>query len=197
VHFRKIHRKALLAKRHLAVIASEEIVDVVPPHDLPMLRLDALDLSSEPIQIPLYRVLDEQVGVTLAVPARRGKASVIADPSAVVVVREQVVGQAGHAASRKDLGLEESSRPTVPVAEWMNPRQVIGEAKATTRMRTVADLNRLESIRADLEKRGESMSRSLRYLLFGLMGFDRGLRHLTATRDDVELVDLDRLYEGT
>ena len=75
--------------------------------------------------------------------------------------------------------------------------QVIGEAKATTRMRTVADLNRLESIRVDLEKRGESTSRSLRYLLFGLMGFDRGLRHLAATRDDVELVDLDRLYEGT
>ena len=100
LHFRKIHRKTALAKRDLAVVASEKVVDVVPPHDFPMLRLDAPDLCSEPICVLLYRVLDKHVRVALIVSTRCGEALVIAHPSSVVVVREQVVRLAGHAASR-------------------------------------------------------------------------------------------------
>lgn len=75
--------------------------------------------------------------------------------------------------------------------------QVIGEAKGTAEVRTVADLRRLEDIRVELERRDVSISRSLRYLLFGLMGFDQRLRDVAAGRNDVELVDPNRLYEGT
>lgn len=75
--------------------------------------------------------------------------------------------------------------------------QVFGEAKGTTERRTVADLTRLESLRAELEGRSVHFSRSCRYLIFSLSGFTEGLSSVAQERADVELVDLHRIYHGT
>lgn len=74
--------------------------------------------------------------------------------------------------------------------------QVIGEAKGTNDVRTVSDLVRLEEIRRQLEARGIRFAASMRFLVFSLSGFTRGLIELAHSRSDVELVDLDRLYRG-
>lgn len=72
----------------------------------------------------------------------------------------------------------------------------IGEAKHTNRMRTIADLNRLEGIRTLLRDRDQA-SRATRLLVFSASGFDRNLRSAAEDREDVELIDLDRMYKGS
>lgn len=72
----------------------------------------------------------------------------------------------------------------------------IGEAKHTTQVRTIADLTRLEGIRALLVDRGKAPP-TAKLLLFSATGFDRNLLASAEARDDVELVDLDRMYRGT
>ncbi len=72
---------------------------------------------------------------------------------------------------------------------------VIGEAKHTNRARTVADLERLERIRALLISRGDATP-STRLLLFSASGFDRNLTAAAEERHDLELIDLDRMYNG-
>ncbi|HUP69605.1 MAG TPA: hypothetical protein VM142_07280 [Acidimicrobiales bacterium] len=72
----------------------------------------------------------------------------------------------------------------------------IGEAKHTNRMRTIADLNRLDGIRTLLMNRGQA-SRATKLLVFSASGFDRNLLNASYDRDDVELIDLDRMYRGT
>lgn len=71
----------------------------------------------------------------------------------------------------------------------------IGEAKHTARARTIADLDRLEQIRTLLTNRGQATS-TTRLLLFSASGFDRNLTAVAERRDDLELIDLERLYEG-
>jgi AAA+ ATPase superfamily predicted ATPase len=71
----------------------------------------------------------------------------------------------------------------------------IGEAKHTGRARTVADLDRLERIRTLLVARGAAPT-ATKLLLFSANGFDRNLTQAAASREDVELIDLDRLYNG-
>ncbi len=71
---------------------------------------------------------------------------------------------------------------------------VIGEAKASERPRTLADLARLDRLRLHLTTRADVGGTKL--LLFGRSGFDPDLVQLAARRPDVELVDLRRLYEG-
>ena len=73
--------------------------------------------------------------------------------------------------------------------------RAIGEAKATTRPRSVTDLDRLERIRMLLGERGHDAT-AARLLLFSRTGFTAGLLDAVRTRDDVELVDLARLYAG-
>lgn len=73
--------------------------------------------------------------------------------------------------------------------------RAIGEAKATNRPRTVGDLDRLERIRVLLGQRGHD-SAATRLLLFSRTGFTAGLLDTARTRDDVELIDLGRLYDG-
>ncbi|MHB8463860.1 MAG: AAA family ATPase [Acidimicrobiales bacterium] len=71
----------------------------------------------------------------------------------------------------------------------------IGEAKHTSRVRTVADLDRLAHIRAMLVSRGAAPA-TTKLLLFSANGFDHNLSETSAGRDDVELIDLERMYRG-
>ena len=70
----------------------------------------------------------------------------------------------------------------------------IGEAKAGDRPRTSADLARLVRLRALLATRADVGGSRL--LLFGRSGFEGELVATASSRPDVELVDLERLYEG-
>ena len=71
----------------------------------------------------------------------------------------------------------------------------LGEAKHTMAQRTVADLDRLDHVRA-LVARQRPAAIDARLLLFSASGFDRNLQRAAAERGDVELIDLDRLYLG-
>lgn len=73
--------------------------------------------------------------------------------------------------------------------------QAIGEAKAT-RLDTT-DLVRLDRIAGLLQARKRMVpSPTLKQLLFSIRGFSPDLREAVRRRPEVELVDLDRLYEG-
>lgn len=75
--------------------------------------------------------------------------------------------------------------------------QVLGEAKGTTRPCTTADLSRLEHIQDLLQERGSvTVTKRAKKLIFSMNGFDRLLIEAARSRQDVELVDLDRLYFG-
>lgn len=74
--------------------------------------------------------------------------------------------------------------------------RAIGEVKATNRPRGRGDVARLESIRELLAERGHDVAGS-RLLLFSRTGFDPALIAAADTRDDLELVDLERLYLGS
>lgn len=84
---------------------------------------------------------------------------------------------------------------TVRVPNGASEVVAIGEAKHTNRPRTLADLERLESIRRLLSDRGSAPA-STKLLLFSANGFDRKATDAATERDDVELIDLDRMYLG-
>lgn len=71
----------------------------------------------------------------------------------------------------------------------------IGEAKASERERTTSDLDRLVKLRGELGSRADVAG--TRILLFGRSGFNDELRREAEGRQDVELIDLARMYEGT
>ena len=71
----------------------------------------------------------------------------------------------------------------------------LGEAKHTTAKRTVSGLERLEHIRTIVAAQRPSAS-SARLLLFSANGFDRNTTAGARGRQDVELIDLRRLYVG-
>jgi hypothetical protein len=71
----------------------------------------------------------------------------------------------------------------------------IGEAKHTNRPLRIADLGRLERIRTLLTERAQAPA-ATKLLLFSASGFDRNLTAAAGERDDVELIDLDRMYHG-
>ena len=73
--------------------------------------------------------------------------------------------------------------------------RAIGEAKASDRVRTLADLDRLDRVRGLLVARGVRAT-AAKLLLFGRSGFDGNLKRAAAARHDVELVDLHRLWSG-
>lgn len=70
----------------------------------------------------------------------------------------------------------------------------IGEAKGGDAERTLDDLRRLDRLRALLAARA-NVSRT-KLLLFGRSGFAPDVVEAAHMRSDVELVDLERLYEG-
>ncbi|GGK58572.1 ATPase AAA [Planomonospora parontospora subsp. parontospora] len=74
--------------------------------------------------------------------------------------------------------------------------RLLGEAKATLARRGLPDLERLDGIRGLLEREGYDTSETV-IALFSTTGFTSDLEQTAATRPDLELVDLDRLYQGT
>ncbi|NKY53682.1 ATP-binding protein [Nocardia vermiculata] len=70
---------------------------------------------------------------------------------------------------------------------------LVGEAKATLARRGIPDLDRLDHITALLANTGHSASETVR-ALFSRSGFTADLERLAASRPDVELIDLNRLY---
>lgn len=75
------------------------------------------------------------------------------------------------------------------------PILVLGEAKSTTKQRTLSDLHRLEHIRQLLENGGRDAGRA-HLALFSRTGFDENLARAAANREDVQLVTLEDLYDG-
>lgn len=71
----------------------------------------------------------------------------------------------------------------------------LGEAKHTNSKRAPADLARLEHIRNLVAAKHPSAA-SARLLLFSASGFDHNLTQQAAKRNDVELINLERLYAG-
>lgn len=71
----------------------------------------------------------------------------------------------------------------------------IGEAKHSAAQRTTSDLTRLEHIR-ELVGTKDQTAVSARLLLFSANGFERNLVDNAKGRDDVELIDLERIYTG-
>jgi AAA+ ATPase superfamily predicted ATPase len=74
--------------------------------------------------------------------------------------------------------------------------RAIGEAKATNRLVGVGELARLDGIAALLAARGHDVT-GMRRMLYSRSGFASELSATAASRSDVELVDLDRLYSGS
>lgn len=111
------------------------------------------------------------------------------------------VGIVGQAVLNDPAGRSTHELDVIALAdgEQLHARQAviraIGEAKATNRPRSVGDLDRLERIRALLGQRGHDATQT-RLLLFSRTGFTAELLDTARTRDDVELVDLTRLYSG-
>lgn len=73
------------------------------------------------------------------------------------------------------------------------PIAVLGEAKCTNRLRSCADLTRLEHVRELLVRRGLDAADS-HLALFSRDGFDEALRTVAGERADVHLIDLATLY---
>ena len=71
----------------------------------------------------------------------------------------------------------------------------LGEAKHSKAKRTPADLARLEHIRSLVTAKDPS-AESARLLLFSASGFEGNLTQQVAARNDVELINLERLYTG-
>jgi uncharacterized protein len=111
------------------------------------------------------------------------------------------VGITGQAVVNDPAGRAQHELDVVALAEGepLHPKhatiRAIGEAKATTRPRGTEDLARLERIRSVLGERGHDIA-ATRLLLFSRTGFTTGLVEAERVREDVELVDLARLYHG-
>lgn len=73
--------------------------------------------------------------------------------------------------------------------------RIIGEAKDSDRPRTMADVDRLDHIRGAFEHKGIDVSGS-KLLLFGRNGFTPDVNALATRRNDLELIDLDRIRYG-
>lgn len=72
---------------------------------------------------------------------------------------------------------------------------LLGEAKFRTQSAGVSVLAHLERAR-DLLAARVAVHGDVKLIVFSAGGFDRALLTVARQRDDVELVDLDRLYTG-
>jgi uncharacterized protein len=76
-----------------------------------------------------------------------------------------------------------------------SPVLALGQAKHTTTKRTRADLDRLDRVRT-LVARNEPSANGARLMLFSAAGFESNLTREARARDDVELIDIQRMYRG-
>lgn len=73
--------------------------------------------------------------------------------------------------------------------------RVIGEAKDADQVRTASDVDRLEKIRSLLVGKGAEAS-DAKLMLFARSGFSPDVEQAAAAREDLELVDLQRIHSG-
>lgn len=97
--------------------------------------------------------------------------------------------------SRQSFQLDVVAQQAGARSDGTTPIQLIGEAKA--RRLGIEDLARLDRLADLLAQRDDAtLASNTKRLLFSLEGFSNDLVNASATRPDVELVDLPRLYEG-
>jgi DNA-binding transcriptional ArsR family regulator len=143
---------------------------------------DAQDRFASLVLGPHFEDLSRTFAFRFASPATMG--GEIAHVGAAVINDHK-----GRSQHQIDLvALRAGGRDTAAVA-------ALGEAKHTTAPRTLSDLARLEKIRTLISAR-HSDAATAKLLLFSAHGFDRNLVRAAAARSDVELIDLDRLYNG-
>lgn len=75
--------------------------------------------------------------------------------------------------------------------------RLLGEAKASERLRSLEDLRRLERARSLLAASDRADVSEARLALFGRKGFAPDLRRSADKRRDIVLVDLERMYEAS
>ncbi len=119
-----------------------------------------------------------------------GHASVETTGGPVAAVGAAIVNDA-HNRSQHQLDVVAVAR----TASGATITRAIGEAKHTTRARSVADLDRLERIRLLLVRRDQATV-DTKLLVFSARGFDRNLVSAANRRSDVALIDLERMYTG-
>lgn len=97
--------------------------------------------------------------------------------------------------SRQSFQLDVVAQQAGTRSDGATPIQLLGEAKA--RRLGTEDLARLDRL-ADLlaQRHDATLAPNTKRFLFSLEGFNNDLVSTAATRPDVELVDLPRLYEG-
>ena len=111
------------------------------------------------------------------------------------------VGEVGSTVVNDPSGRSQHELDVVALAEGERRQardpalRAIGEAKSSDRVRTLADLERLDRVRGLLAARGVRAAAAT-LLLFGRSGFDDALTRAASRRGDVRLVDLDRLWSG-
>lgn len=180
----------------------------------PVLRLaDPLVRLHQLVTVPRLAALEERK----AEPAWRACAHTVSaqilGPTFEALAREwtaryagqdtlaSAIGEVGTTVVNDPAGKSQHQLDVVALAEGerrqaRNPRiRVLGEAKASDRVRTLADLERLQRIQGLLTARG-MWAADARLLLFGRSGFDENLTRAADKRPDVTLVDLKRLWRG-
>jgi len=101
--------------------------------------------------------------------------------------------QVNDAAARSVVEIDVVAVSGNPAAD--RPRVLaVGEAKGGVAHPTVADLHDLERKRTILGERADVTGAKL--LLISRSGFEPDVQEMAETRDDVGLVDLERLYRG-
>ena len=111
------------------------------------------------------------------------------------------VGEVGQAVVQDRAGRAQRQVDVVALAAGQRRQdrratvRVLGEVKASARPRGLRDLGDLDRSRDLLVARGVDAA-DARLLLVSRGGADDDLRRAAAARQDVELVDLERLYEG-
>ncbi len=150
---------------------------------------------------PAWRGAQETMRARVYGPAFEALAREWTRSHAAVETLGGEVGEVGGTVVNDHAGRAQHEVDVVALTAGSRPGQrdvsilAIGEAKDSDRSRPVADVARLERIRALLVARGVG-AEGAKLLVFGRSGFDPELAGLAAGRSDVELVDIDRIRAG-
>lgn len=131
---------------------------------------------------PHFEDLAQEFAFRQAAPATIGGDAAIVGPAVV----NDPAQHAQHELDVVVLGRQDSGATTV---------LALGEAKHTNSKRSIADLARLDSIR-ELVATKEPSAASAKLLVFSASGFDPALTNAATKRPEVELIDMDRIYNG-